>query len=70
MNPPRASPPHWGLLPAAGATLTITMGMHQTSGLFVEPVHADTRVHIASIGFALAVANWCGEPPASSTPAA
>lgn len=55
MNPPRTSSPHWGLLLAAGAILTITMGVRQTSGLFVEPVHADTGVGIVSISFALAV---------------
>ncbi len=40
---------HWGLLLAASATLMITMGARQTTGLFVSPIHQDTGIGIAAI---------------------
>lgn len=46
---------HWGLLLAAAATLTITMGARQTTGLFVSPIHQQTGIGIAAISFALAI---------------
>lgn len=41
MNAASIPPPrmHWGLLLAAAATLMITMGARQTTGLFVAPIH-------------------------------
>ncbi|UXM99115.1 MFS transporter [Xanthomonas hortorum pv. pelargonii] len=45
----------WGLLLIASAMLMLTMGARQTTGLFVEPIHRQTGIGIASISFALAV---------------
>ena len=49
---------HWGLLLAASATLMITMGARQTTGLFVSPIHQDTGIGIAAISFALAIGQF------------
>ena len=49
---------HWGLLLAASATLMITMGARQTTGLFVAPIHQDTGIGIAAISFALAIGQF------------
>ncbi|MCC5068511.1 MFS transporter [Xanthomonas campestris] len=46
---------HWGLLATASAMLMLTMGARQTTGLFVEPIHRQTGIGIASISFALAI---------------
>ncbi|WDI92443.1 MULTISPECIES: MFS transporter [Xanthomonas] len=46
---------HWGLLVTASAMLMLTMGARQTTGLFVEPIHRQTGIGIASISFALAI---------------
>ncbi len=48
----------WALLLAAAATLMITMGARQTTGLFVAPIHESTGVGIAAISFALAVGQF------------
>ena len=50
MNAASIPPPrmHWGLLLAAAATLMITMGARQTTGLFVAPIHQDTGIGIAA----------------------
>ena len=52
---PAATAPHGYLLLAASAVLMLTMGVRQTTGLFVEPIHRDTGLGIAAISFALAV---------------
>ncbi|MFP3648748.1 MFS transporter, partial [Paraburkholderia sp. SIMBA_054] len=52
---PTATAPHGYLLLAASAVLMLTMGVRQTTGLFVEPIHRDTGLGIAAISFALAV---------------
>lgn len=57
MNTGRASA-HWGLLLAAAATLMITMGARQTTGLFVAPIHQSTGIGIAAISFALAIGQF------------
>ena len=57
MNTARASA-HWGLLLAAAATLMITMGARQTTGLFVAPIHQSTGIGIAAISFALAIGQF------------
>ena len=49
---------HWGLLATASAVLMITMGVRQTTGLFVDPIHRDTGIGIAAISFALAVGQF------------
>jgi predicted MFS family arabinose efflux permease len=49
---------HWPLLLAAAATLMITMGARQTTGLFVAPIHESTGVGIAAISFALAIGQF------------
>lgn len=48
----------WPLLLAAAATLMITMGARQTTGLFVAPIHESTGVGIAAISFALAIGQF------------
>ena len=48
----------WALLLAAGATLMLTMGARQTTGLFVAPIHESTGVGIAAISFALAIGQF------------
>lgn len=48
----------WALLLAAAATLMVTMGARQTTGLFVAPIHESTGVGIAAISFALAVGQF------------
>ena len=45
----------WGLLITASAMLMITMGVRQTTGLFLQPIHQSTGVGIAAISFALAI---------------
>jgi len=51
----RATAMHWRLLLTASAVLMLTMGVRQTTGLFVDPIHRDTGLGIAAISFALAV---------------
>jgi predicted MFS family arabinose efflux permease len=46
----------WPLALAAAAIMLITMGIRQSMGLFVAPIDAATGMGIASISFALAVA--------------
>lgn len=49
---------HWGLLLTAAAMLMITMGVRQTTGLFVTPIHQSTGVGIAAISLALAIGQF------------
>ncbi len=46
----------WPVALAAGAILMITNGVRQSFGLFVAPIDADTGLGIASVSFAMAVA--------------
>ena len=45
----------WMLLAVASAMLLLTMGVRQTTGLFVKPIHQSTGIGIAAISFALAI---------------
>ncbi|WDS35985.1 MFS transporter [Pseudoxanthomonas sp.] len=45
----------WLLLVVASSILLLTMGVRQTTGLFVKPISASTGIGIASISFALAI---------------
>ncbi|RZZ89036.1 MFS transporter [Pseudoxanthomonas winnipegensis] len=45
----------WLLLAVASTMLLLTMGVRQTTGLFVKPIAASTGIGIASISFALAI---------------
>ena len=54
----RAPSMHWGLLVAASAILMVTMGVRQTSGLYVDPIHRGTGVSIVEISFALAIGQF------------
>jgi MFS family permease len=45
----------WFIITSAAAVLTITMGVRQTFGLFVLPLHTAIGLGIASISFAMAV---------------
>lgn len=62
MNAPtaaqRAPTLHWGLLVAASAILMVTMGVRQTSGLYLDPIHRSTGVSIVEISFALAIGQF------------
>jgi predicted MFS family arabinose efflux permease len=46
------------LIFAAAAILLITMGVRQTAGLFVLPIHSSTGLSLVSISFALAVGQF------------
>lgn len=54
----RAPSMHWGLLVAASAILMVTMGVRQTSGLYVDPIHRSTAVSVVEISFALAIGQF------------
>lgn len=47
-----------GLMFAAAAILLITMGVRQTSGLFLQPITKSTGVSIVAMSFALAVGQF------------
>lgn len=55
----------WWLVAAATLTLLVTMGIRQSLGLFVQPIHAGTGLSIVQISFALAVAQlaWGAAQP-------
>ena len=55
----------WWLVLAATATLMVTMGIRQSLGLFVQPIHTGTGLSIVQISFALAVAQlaWGAAQP-------
>jgi MFS family permease len=55
MSEPAKNQSTWPLLLSASAVLMITMGVRQSSGLFVLPLNAATGLGIVSISFALAV---------------
>ena len=42
----------------AAAILMITMGIRQTSGLFIDPINNSTGLGIVAISFALAIAQF------------
>lgn len=46
----------WWLVLAATLTLMVTMGIRQSLGLFVQPIHTGTGLSIVQISFALAIA--------------
>lgn len=59
MNPtPHPGHRYWHILLAAGAVLTITMGVRQCLGLFVGPLHLGTGAGIVTLSFALAVGQF------------
>lgn len=45
----------WGILLVASALLMVTMGVRQTSGLLIDPIHVSTGLGIAQISFSLAI---------------
>lgn len=55
----------WWLVLAATATLMVTMGIRQSLGLFVQPIHTGTDLSIGQISFALAIAQliWGAAQP-------
>ena len=67
MTSPQAMTPRqaWMLILAASATLMITMGARLTTGLFLSPINTSTGLGIASISFAMAVAQliWGASQP-------
>jgi len=61
MSQPPTSPvmPSWQIAAgAAAALLLITIGVRQTTGLFVKPIDVSTGLGIASISFALAIGQF------------
>jgi MFS family permease len=48
----------WGITLLAAAMLMVTMGARQTMGLFVSPLNTSTGLGVASISFAMAVAQF------------
>jgi MFS family permease len=48
----------WLLILSASAVLMITMGIRQSSGLFISPFNSSTHLGIAAISFALAVGQF------------
>ena len=59
---PRAA---WMLILAASTILMITMGARLTTGLFLSPINTSTGLGVASISFAMAVAQlmWGASQP-------
>jgi len=53
---PESTARFWPLALAAAAIMLVTMGIRQSMGLFIAPIDATTGLGIASISFALAVA--------------
>jgi predicted MFS family arabinose efflux permease len=58
MTPPASNRQLAGLAVASAAILMITMGVRQTSGLFLLPITQATGVSIVSMSFALAVGQF------------
>jgi MFS family permease len=56
MNTADTNARFWPLALAAAAIMLITMGIRQSMGLFIAPIDATTGLGVASISFALAVA--------------
>src|SRR5579885_2549520 len=52
------SKPAIGVTLAAAAVLMVTMGMRQTTGLYVSPINSSTGLGIVTISLALAVAQF------------
>ena len=48
----------WTISNAAAAILMVTMGVRQTTGLFVSPINTSTGLGIVSISFALAIGQF------------
>ncbi|MGE8212836.1 MFS transporter [Stenotrophomonas sp.] len=48
----------WLLLLAASSILMVTMGVRQTSGLLIDPIHSATGLGIAQISFSLAIGQF------------
>ncbi|MGE8226277.1 MFS transporter [Stenotrophomonas pigmentata] len=48
----------WLLLVAASSILMVTMGVRQTSGLLIDPIHVSTGLGIAQISFSLAIGQF------------
>lgn len=48
----------WLLLLAASSILMVTMGVRQTSGLLIDPIHVSTGLGIAQISFSLAIGQF------------
>ncbi|MFA9440947.1 MFS transporter [Uliginosibacterium sp. sgz301328] len=51
-------PTYWVITLLAAATLMVTMGARQSTGLFVSPLNTATGLGIASISFALAIGQF------------
>src|SRR5690606_14658248 len=66
-HPPESMTPRaaWMLILAASTILMITMGARLTTGLFLSPINTSTGLGVASISFAMAVAQlmWGASQP-------
>ena len=49
--------PAWVVILAGGVVLAMNMGIRQTFGLFIEPIHDDTGISWASFSLAMAIQN-------------
>ncbi len=58
MSPTPLNRTPWGVLLAASALLMVTMGVRQTSGLLIDPIHTSTGLSIAQISFSLAIGQF------------
>ncbi|MCD9087635.1 MFS transporter [Stenotrophomonas sp. SY1] len=58
MNPTPLGRTPWGVLVVASALLMVTMGVRQTSGLLINPIHSSTGLSIAQISFSLAIGQF------------
>ncbi|HPU51647.1 MAG TPA: MFS transporter, partial [Burkholderiaceae bacterium] len=45
----------WPITLLAAALLMVTMGIRQSTGLFISPINTDTGLGIVTISFALAI---------------
>ena len=58
MSDAAASRTVWTITLAAAALLMVTMGLRQSMGLFVAPINTSTGLGIATVSFAMAVAQF------------
>lgn len=51
--------PFWPIALTAAAVLMVTMGIRQTTGLYLSPINTTTGLGITALSFAMAVAQLC-----------
>lgn len=58
MSPTPLARTPWGILLVASTLLMVTMGVRQTSGLLIDPIHTSTGLGVAQISFSLAIGQF------------